>query len=65
MLLRIVFTITLLHPKIELSLKIYNNYVKPFLESHEKSIDTGLGKVINEGKQILANGASEAIKKIV
>ena len=42
MLVRIAITIVLLHPLSDLSLKIYNTVVRPFLVKHESTIDENL-----------------------
>ena len=42
MLVRITITIVLLHPMSDLSLKIYNTVVRPFLVKHESTIDENL-----------------------
>lgn len=61
MLVRITITIVLLHPMSDLSLKIYNTVVRPFLAKHESTIDENLEKFAEEGKKKIIEGVKEGL----
>lgn len=59
MIFRIVLTIALLHPISDLSLKIYNKLISPFLKKHEKEIDDEINTLTEEGKKKVINTIKE------
>jgi receptor expression-enhancing protein 5/6 len=61
---RIIVTIVLLHPLSDFSLKIYNNFVRPFLCKNEQRIDDGISNLVKEGKEKIINGVTEGIRNI-
>lgn len=61
---RIILTVALLHPDSPLASIIYNKAVKPFLSTHEKTIDQKLDEIREEGKNKLIEGVTEGLKQI-
>jgi hypothetical protein len=51
MIFRMAVTVLLLHPLSDLSLKIYNGFVRPFLLRHEGEIDSELDNLAKKGKK--------------
>lgn len=51
MIFRMVVTLVLLHPITNLSVKFYNNLVRPFLLKYEKDIDSNIENLAKEGKK--------------
>lgn len=64
MLFRMAVTVLLLHPLSDLSLKCYNNVVRPFLLKHEKEIDGKIDDLAKEGKKRVLEEISEGIKNL-
>jgi receptor expression-enhancing protein 5/6 len=56
---RILLTIALLHPFSDLSLKIYNKLIGPFLKKHEAGIDTEITELAEQGKKKLVDAIKE------
>lgn len=59
MIFRILLTIALLHPFSDLSLKLYNKLISPFLKKHEKSIDEEFDTLAKEGKKKIVDTIKE------
>ena len=64
MLIRIAITVALLHPMSDLSLKIYNKLVRPFLTKHEGTIDEKLDNLAKEGKKRVIEGVKEGLEHL-
>lgn len=47
---RVGLTLALLHPKSQLSLKVYHGVIEPFLLTHQKTIDESLNNLSQKGK---------------
>lgn len=47
---RVALTVALLHPQIELSQKIYHDFISPYLMGFEKSLDRQVSEVYNKGR---------------
>lgn len=61
---RIILTVALLHPDSPLASILYNKGVKPFLSTHEKTIDQKLDELREEGKKKLIEGVTDGLNKL-
>jgi hypothetical protein len=51
MIIRISITLILLHPLSNITSLIYNNFICPFLNQHEKTIDSKIDELAQGGKK--------------
>lgn len=61
---RIILTVALLHPDSPLANIVYNKGVKPFLSTHEKTIDQKLDELKEEGKKKFTEVVTDGLKKL-
>lgn len=55
-LVRIGFTVLLLHPESPVAERLFNDFIQPFLVRHEKEIDNNIKNAIEKGKEGLQKG---------
>lgn len=61
---RVVLTVALLHPQIDLSSKIYYGFISPYLMENEKKIDDKMKDLADQGQKKINDLADEGVKKI-
>jgi len=61
---RIIVTLVLLHPLSPAASLIYSKAVRPFLSTHEASIDQKLDELGKKGKQKIVEGVREGLNNI-
>ena len=64
MVFRMAVTLLLLHPLSDLSLKFYNNLLRPFLLKHEKDIDNEVETMAEAGKKKVLDSIEKGIKEL-
>lgn len=62
--IRVLITLALLHPQLNLSVRLYNEFISPVLLKHEKTIDDKLDEITQKGKEKFNDVVQEGIKKI-
>lgn len=61
---RILVTLILLHPQSPAASLIYNKAVRPFLSTHEATIDEKLDELGKKGKQKIVEGVREGLNNL-
>jgi receptor expression-enhancing protein 5/6 len=62
--IRVLITIGLLHPQLNLSMKLYDEFISPVLMKHEKTIDNTLNDLTEKGKEKFTDVVQEGVKKL-
>jgi hypothetical protein len=61
---RIILTLVLLHPLSPACNIIYNKAVRPFLSTHEKTIDEHIDNAAKQGRRKIIEGVEEGLNNL-
>ena len=64
MIIRISITLVLLHPLSNITSLIYNNFICPLISQNEKTVDSKIDELVQEGKKKVVEGVYQ-IKNLV
>jgi hypothetical protein len=56
MIIRISITLVLLHPLSNITSLIYNNFICPLISQNEKTVDSKIDELVQEGKKKVVEG---------